>query len=255
MTLPICRWKLEKAFYSKESLATKGCLEILHDIFCPLWTCLKRKQKQQSCHKERRGNYESLKDDPANERSLNLADLGNLDPEYISNMTIHSWKKKGDSDSDDDLLTMSPTTIERLDRDPTTIERLDRDPTTTERLDRDPTTIERLDRDPTTIERLDRDPTTIERLDRDPSTVDQSPDDPFKDKLSPQDIELSDAMATSAAAISRYDNNFEVLRLSTILGLEMGATVISNFEEIKKEGCLMKVRGCPTRDQITFILQ
>ena len=205
MTLPICRWRLEKAFYSKESLATKGCLEILHDIFCPLWTCLKRKQKQQSCHRERRGSYESLKDDPANERSLNLEDLGDIDPEYISNMTIHSWKKKGDSDSDDDLLTMSPTTIERLDRDP--------------------------------------------------STVDQSPDDPFTDKLRPQDIELSDAMATSAAAISRYDNNFEVLRLSTILGLEMGARVISNLVAIKKEIWLMKVKGCPTRDQITFILQ
>ena len=203
MTLPICRWRLEKAFYSKESLATKGCLEILHDIFCPLWTCLKRKQKQQSCHSERKGSYESLKDDPANERSLNLADLGDLDTEYISNMTIHSWKKKGDSDSDDDLLTMSPTTIERLDRDPT----------------------------------------TIERLDRDPSTVDQSPDDPFKNKLRPRDIELSDAMATSAAAISRYDNNFEVLRLSTILGLEMGAKVISNLEAIENEGWLMKVGG------------
>ena len=220
MTLPICRWRLEKAFYSKESLATKGCLEILHDIFCPLWTCLKRKQKQQSYHPEQRGSYEPLKDDPANERSLNLADLRDLDPEYIypeyiypeyiypeyiSNMTIHSWKKKGDSDSDDDLLTMSPTTIERLDRDP--------------------------------------------------STVDQSPDDPFTGKLRPQDIELSDAMATSAAAISRYDNNFELLRLSTILGLEMGATVISNLVAIKKEIWLMKVRGCPTRDQITFILQ
>ena len=120
-------------------------------------------------------------------------------------MTIHSWKEEEDSDSDDDLLTMSPTTIERLDRDP--------------------------------------------------STVDQSPDDPFKHKLSPRDIELSDAMATSAAAISRYDNNFEVLRLSTILGLEMGATVISNLEAIKKERWLMKVRGFPTRDQITFILQ
>ena len=148
--------------------------------------------------------------DSANERSLNLADLRDLKPEYISNMTIHSWKEEEDSDSDDDLLTMSPTTIERLDRDPT----------------------------------------TIERLDRDPSTV-----DPFKDKLRPRDIELSDAMATSAAAISRYDNNFEVLRLSTILGLEMGATVISNLEAIKKERWLMKVRGFPTRDQITFILQ
>ena len=111
---------------------------------------------------------------------MNLADLGDLDPEYISNMTIHSWKKKGDSDSDDDLLTMSPTTIERLDRDPSTV-------------------------------------------------------NPFAGKLEPQFVELSEAMATSAAAISRYDNNLEVLRLSTILGLEMGATMNSNPREIKKE--------------------
>ena len=138
--------------------------------------------------------------DPANKRSLNLADLRDLEPEYISNMTIHSWKEEEDSDSDDDLLTMSPTTIERLDRDPSTV-------------------------------------------------------DPFKDRLRPRDIELSDAMATSAAAISGYDDNLEVLRLSTILGLEMGATVISNLEAIKKERWLMKVRGLPTRDQITFILK
>ena len=175
---------------------------MLHDIFCPLWTCLKRKQKKWSYHREQRGSLDCLEDDidSANKRSLNLADLRDVEPEYISNMTIHSWKEEEDSDSDDDLLTMSPTTIERLDRDPSTV-------------------------------------------------------DPFKDKLRPQDIELSDAMATSAAAISRYDNNFEVLRLSTILGLEMGATVISNLEAIKKERWLMKVRGFPTRDQITFILQ
>ena len=133
-------------------------------------------------------------------------------------MTIHSWKKDKDSDSDDDLLTMSPTTTERLDRDPSTV---------------DPSTV-----DPSTV-----DPSTVDPSTADPSTVDPSTVDPFKDKLRPRDIELSDAMATSAAAISRYDNNFEVLRLSTILGLEMGATVISNFEAIKKEGWLMKVRG------------
>ena len=127
--------------------------------------------------------------DPANKRSLNLADLRDLEPEYISNMTIHSWKKEEDSDSDDNLLTMSPTTIERLDRDPSTV-------------------------------------------------------DPFKDRLRPRDIELSDAMATSAAAISGYDDNLEVLRLSTILGLEMGASMISNLEAIKKEGWLMKVKSC-----------
>ena len=224
MTLPICRWRLQKAFYSKESLATEGCLEILHDIFCPLWTCLKRKQKQQS-----------LEDDPA-KRSLNLADLSDhhLEPKYISNMTIHSWKKKEDSDSDDDLLTMSPTTIERWK------EEGDSD-SDDDLLTMSPTTIERWKKEEdsdSVDDLLTMSPTTIERLDRDPST-----DDPFKDFLKPQDIELSDAMATSAAAISRYDNNLEVLRLSTILGLEMGATVISNLEAIKKEGWLMKVRG------------
>ena len=61
-----------------------------------------------------------MEDDPENKRSLNLADLRDLEPEHISNMTIHSWKKKRDSDSDDDLLTMSPITIGRLVRDPST---------------------------------------------------------------------------------------------------------------------------------------
>ena len=213
MTLPICRWRLQKAFYSKESLATKGCLEILHDIFCPLWTCLKRKQK----------------DDPANKRSLNLADLRHLEPKYISNMTIHSWKKKEDSDSDDDLLTMSPTTIERWKKE----EDSDSDD---DLLTMSPSTIERWKKEEdsdSVDDLLTMSPTTIERSDR----------DPFKHKLRPRDIELSDAMATSAAAISRYHNNFEVLRLSTILGLEMGATMISNLEAIKKEGWLIKVRG------------
>ena len=255
MTLPICRWRLQKAFYTKESLATKGCLEILHDIFCPLWTCLKRKQKQQSYHRGRSGGYNSLEDDPANKRSLNLADLRDLEPEYTSNMTIHSWKKDKDSDSDDDLLTMSPTTTERLDRDPSTVDPSTVDPSTVDPSTVDPSTVDPSTVDPSTDDPSTVDPSTIDPSTADPSTVDPSTVDPFKDKLRPRDIELSDAMATSAAAISRYDNNFEVLRLSTILGLEMGATVISNLEAIKKEIWLMKVRGCPTRDQITFILQ
>ena len=144
-------------------------------------------------------------------------------------MTIHSWKKKEDSDSDDDLLTMSPTTIQRCKKE----EDSDSDD---DLLTMSPTTIERWKKEEdsdSVHDLLTMSPTTIERSDR----------DPFKHKLKPRDIELSDAMATSAAAISRYDNNFEVLRLSTILGLEMGATVISNLEAIEKEGWLMKVGG------------
>ena len=104
-------------------------------------------------------------------------------------MTVHCWKEDASSDTDDNLLTMSPTSIERLDRAPSSV-------------------------------------------------------DPFKDKLSPEDVELSDAMVTSAAAISCYDDNLKVLRLSTILGLEMGASMISNLEAIKKEPWFMNVRSC-----------
>ncbi|XP_022799703.1 uncharacterized protein LOC111337632 [Stylophora pistillata] len=109
-----------------------------------------------------------------------------MEPEYISNMTLHNWKEDANSDTDDDVLTMSPTTIERLDRDPCA-------------------------------------------------------DNAFEGKLSPGDIELSDAMATSAAAISGYGNNPQVLRLSTILGLEMGASRISNLKAIKEESWFMKL--------------
>ena len=73
-----------------------------------MWTCLKRKQKRDSRHREQRGSFNYLADDiePEKKRSLNLADLRGLEPEYISNMTIHSWKEEADSDTDDDLLTM-----------------------------------------------------------------------------------------------------------------------------------------------------
>ena len=81
--------------------------------------------------------------------------------------------------------------------------------------------------------------TTIERLDRDPSTVDQ-----LRDKLDPRDVELSEAMATSAAAISGHDTCVQAVRIHTLLGLEMGASMISNFKAIKAESCFMKVRNC-----------
>lgn len=165
-------------------------------------TFLKRKRKQWSSLRDQKDSFDTLANDieSAHKRSLNLADLRGMEPEYISNMTVHCWKEDASSDKNDDLLTMSPTTIERLDRGSSTA-------------------------------------------------------DPFQDKLSPRDIELSDAMATSAAAISGYDDNLQVLRISTILGLEMGTSVISNFDAIKKEPWFMKVRGCPTMNQITYVLQ
>ena len=199
LTLPIRRWRLRKAFYSKESLVTRGWLERFKEVFCPLWIGLKKRKRKRPYREHEvdilrdhdRRNIDPFVEEtePTEKRSLNLADLRGMEPEYISNITVHNWKKNANFDRDHDLLTMSPTTIERLDRDP--------------------------------------------------STVDQ-----LKDKLDPRDVELSDAMATSAAAISGYDRSVEAVRIYTLLGLEMGASMISNFKAIKAESCFMKVRTC-----------
>ena len=188
-----CRWKLRKAFYSKESSRTGECLEILQDIFCPLWTCLLKNQRQRSKqHTDQQmdihsDDEERCNNEPPETRPLNLSDLRGTEPELISSTTVHNWDKNARTDIDYDILTMSPTAIERLHPDP--------------------------------------------------SNVNQ-----FESKLDPRDVELADAMATSAAAISRYDDSLKVMRLSTILGFEMGASMFGDMRAVKEESCIMKVR-------------
>ena len=121
---------------------------------------------------------------------MTLADLKGMKPEYLSNMVVNRWKKSDKCKDSYELLTMSPTGIERLDREPR--------------------------------------------------------EKQFKGKLEPKDIMLSDAMATSAAALSthmgKYDRSIDGLtRLKTIVGLEMGAMMISDVQSLKKENVLTKV--------------
>ena len=61
----------------------------------------------------------------------------------------------------------------------------------------------------------------------------------FEGKVEPKDIMLSEAMSTSAATLSKhmgkYDDSIEGLtRLHTILGLDMGARMISDAGRRKK---------------------
>ena len=82
--------------------------------------------------------------------------------------------------------------------------------------------------------------TGIDRLDRT-----QEPD-PFMGRLGPADIKLSEAMATSGAALSqhmgKYDNTVEgVIRFYTLLGLEMGATMISDYRAVRHESIVFRV--------------
>ena len=116
LTVPIRRWRLRKAFYSKESLVTRGWLERFQEVFCPLWTGLKkRKRKRQYREHEAdilrdhdRRNIDPFVEEtePTEKRSLNLADLRGMEPEYISNITVHNWKKDANFDRDHDLLTI-----------------------------------------------------------------------------------------------------------------------------------------------------
>lgn len=129
-------------------------------------------------------------------RALTLADLEGMKPEYLANIVVNRWKKTESSQNSYELLTMSPTGIERMDRDP-----------------------------------------NKEQL---------------KGRLEAEDVKLSDAMATSAAALSahmgKYDQTFEGLtRLHTILGLEMGATMISDVKSVKRESFTLRVCWFPER--------
>lgn len=81
-------------------------------------------------------------------------------------------------------------------------------------------------------------PTGIERLDQSKQQ--------FEDKLSPSDIDLSVAMATSAAAVASnmgsYDKSTEGFKqLQTVLGLGMGSSLVSDLHSLQRESCLFKI--------------
>ena len=76
-------------------------------------------------------------------------------------------------------------------------------------------------------------PTVIERLD--------SPDgqEQFENKLYPEDIELSAAMATSAAAVALNMGAYEsstvgFKQLQVVLGLGMGSSLVSDVQTLRK---------------------
>ena len=82
----------------------------------------------------------------------------------------------------------------------------------------------------------EKDETNYTLLTMSPSGIqrfDQCGKEQFKGKLEPKDIMLSEAMAISAAALSKHMGKYEesiegLTRLHTILGLEMGSTKISD---------------------------
>ena len=93
----------------------------------------------------------------------------------------------------------------------------------------------------------EKDKTNYTLLTMSPSGIqrfDQSGKGQFEGKLEPEDIMLSEAMAISAAALSKHMGKYEesiegLTRLHTILGLEMGSTKISDSRH-RKQSCAFK---------------
>ena len=115
---------------------------------------------------------------------LTLGDLGpDMKPQYMSNMVVNEWSLDEDEKQTYELLVMSPTVIERLDRREGQVQ--------------------------------------------------------FEGKLEPNDVKLSAAMATSAAAVARnmgaYEDSTEAFKqLQVVLGLGMDSSWVSDTQTLHK---------------------
>lgn len=88
-------------------------------------------------------------------------------------------------------------------------------------------------------------PSGVERLDH------QQKEEQFKNKLKPEDIDLSAAMAASAAAVAKhmgaYQQSVESFKqLQIMLGLAMGAPMVSDVERLKGENYCLRVSTSKT---------
>ncbi|XP_068730719.1 uncharacterized protein [Montipora capricornis] len=179
------RWRLQKAFYHPSGLGKNGCSGIGWSDVCTLWTSALCQSRHGSPDHDERAH-----EDVVPKRALTVGDLKSTKPEYISNITVNRWERDETSEENYDLLTISPTSIERVDSKPG--------------------------------------------------------QDHFKGKLEPEDIKLSNAMATSAAALSMYMGKYDTspgmgLSLNILFGLNMGTRMISDIQSVRKETVIEKV--------------
>ncbi|KAJ7392056.1 hypothetical protein OS493_015002 [Desmophyllum pertusum] len=99
------RWRLQKAFFSPESTGCLGCAGISVNDIIPFCSCADATE------------WERL-----DKGFVTLGDLVGMKPEYLCNTVVNNWQKDPNGSSSNDaafeLLTLSPTGIERLDENP-----------------------------------------------------------------------------------------------------------------------------------------
>ena len=223
----LVRWRLQKAFYYRKNVeiccscaCAKYCCSCCacakccsccactgigwYDFFpgSHFCCCNPSEESNQATSKERNGH--------ANANALTLADLKGIKPQYISNILVSGWQEC-ESEQKHSLLTMTPTEIER-------------------------------------IQLCEQMPKMEKKSNQPMPDKHNNPSTSFKVELLPKDIKLSAAMAMSAAALSPHQSAYEQTKDSimnkhvlTILGLEMGASIVNDLAYERREPKLYKV--------------
>ena len=96
------RWRLQKAFFTPQSVGSHGCRGISCKDFFPIFSCCP------FCRTEHNPNIHPLK----------MSDLHDLSPEYISNVVVDYWSLNSPSQSAPPfaVLSMSPHENLRVDQ-------------------------------------------------------------------------------------------------------------------------------------------
>ena len=104
ISLMFFRWRLQKAFFTPQSVGSQGCRGISCKDFFPIFSCFP------CCRTEH---------DPKT-HPLKMSDLKDITPEYISNAAMDYWSLNSSSQSAPPfaVLSMSPRKIQRIDQPP-----------------------------------------------------------------------------------------------------------------------------------------
>ena len=200
------RWRLQRAFYTKKSRGKYGCAGIgCRDVFPGCHSCTQPKTHRGS----------------DTEGAPNLADLKGIRPQYISNIVVNNWRLDQEGE-DYGLLTMSPEKIGRLDFEPKITQPMND---------------------------VNGSMALVPLNDDVGATSDDSDADEPIPGLSPANVKLSEAMSASAAAVSIHMGSYEEAgddykNLFSLLGLEMGASVISDATAESTSCCWKVILTC-----------
>ena len=198
------RWRLQKAFFTRQSVGSHGCQGISCKDFFPIFSCF-------PCCR--------TKHDP-NIHPLKMSDLQDVTPQYVSNVAVDYWSLNSSSQSASPfaVMSMSPHENQRIDQPGHTVD-LSLSPDANQRIDQSGHTVN-LALSPDEDQLIDQ-PGHTGNLSPSPgstSPIDCQPE--HKLYLSPNNVSQVDAMVTSTAVMAIGPEQNEPFRdLQIMLGL------------------------------------